>query len=66
MKSLKKKKIIRVNGFLMSLYKNRIVVTGGTGRFGSELKKIKNKYTLFFSQKRGIKYFKNRLYRKIS
>ena len=51
MKYLKKKKIIMVNGFLMSLYKNRIIVTGGTGRFGSELKKIKNKYTLFFPKK---------------
>ena len=51
MKSLKKKKIIRVNGFLMLLYKNRIVVTGGTGRFGCELKKIKNKYKLFFPKK---------------
>ena len=25
----------------LSFYKNRIIVTGGTGRFGSELKKIK-------------------------
>ena len=38
----------------MSLYKNRIVVTGGTGRFGKELKKIKNKYTLFFPKKERI------------
>ena len=27
----------------MFLYKNKIVITGGSGRFGSELKKIKNK-----------------------
>mgnify|MGYP004311292321 CR=1 FL=1 len=26
----------------MFLYKNRIVVTGGTGRFGNELMKIKH------------------------
>ena len=58
MKSLKKKKIIRVNGFLMSLYKNRIVVTGGTGRFGSELKKIKNEYTLFFPKKEELNILK--------
>ncbi len=35
----------------MFLYKNRIVVTGGTGRFGTELKKIKNKYKIFFPSK---------------
>ena len=58
MKSLKKKKIIRVNGFLMSLYKNRIIVTGGTGRFGSELKKIKNKYKLFFPKKEELNILK--------
>ena len=38
-------------GFLMYLYKNRIVVTGGTGRFGSELNKIKTKLNLFFPKK---------------
>ena len=35
----------------MYLYKNRIVVTGGTGRFGSELNKIKTKLNLFFPKK---------------
>jgi len=30
----------------MFLYKNKIVITGGSGRFGSKLKKIKNKYKL--------------------
>ena len=35
----------------MSLYKNKIVITGGSGRFGSELKKIKNKYKLLFPTK---------------
>ena len=36
----------------MFLYKNKIVITGGSGRFGSELKKIKNKYKLLFPNKR--------------
>ena len=35
----------------MSLYKNKIVITGGSGRFGSELKKTKNKYKLLFPNK---------------
>jgi len=35
----------------MSLYKNKIVITGGSGRFGSELKKIKNKYKLLSPNK---------------
>jgi len=35
----------------MFLYKNRIVITGGTGRFGLELKKIKSRYELFFPKK---------------
>jgi len=35
----------------MFLYKNKIVITGGTGRFGNELKKIKNKYNLIFPTK---------------
>ena len=35
----------------MFLYKNRIVITGGTGRFGLELKKIKSRYKLFFPKK---------------
>jgi dTDP-4-dehydrorhamnose reductase len=35
----------------MFLYKNKIVITGGTGRFGKELKKIKNKYNLIFPTK---------------
>ena len=42
----------------MSLYKNRIVITGGTGRFGQELKKIKNKYKLFFPQKSKLNILK--------
>ena len=39
------------SGFRMLLYKNKIVVTGGTGRFGQELKKIKSKYKFFFPKK---------------
>ena len=35
----------------MLLYNNKIVITGGTGRFGAELKKIKNKYKLIFPTK---------------
>ena len=35
----------------MLLYKNKIVVTGGTGRFGQELKKIKSRYEFFFPKK---------------
>ena len=52
MKYLKKKKILKENGFRMFLYKNRVVITGGTGRFGTELKKIKNKFNLFFPKQK--------------
>ena len=38
----------------MLLYKNRIVITGGSGRFGNELKKVKNKYNLFFPSKKNL------------
>ncbi|MDA9676750.1 sugar nucleotide-binding protein [bacterium] len=50
-------------------YKNRIVVTGGTGRFAIELKKTKNKYKLLFPTKKNLnilnlksiyKYLKNK------
>jgi len=58
MKFLKKKKNITVNGFLMLLYRNRIVITGGTGRFGNELKKIKSNYTLFFPKKEKLNILK--------
>ena len=47
-----------VGGFLMLLYKNRIVITGGTGRFGLELKKINNKYKLFFPKKSELNILK--------
>ena len=38
----------------MFLFKNKIVITGGTGRFGNELKKIKNKYNLIFPNKKKL------------
>tara|TARA_Y100000590_G_scaffold161362_1_gene185045 strand:- start:1001 stop:1720 length:720 start_codon:yes stop_codon:yes gene_type:complete len=44
----------------MLLYKNRIVVTGGTGRFAFELKKIKNKYKLFFPKKNELNILKTK------
>lgn len=42
----------------MLLYKNRIVITGGTGRFGNELKKIKSKYKLYFPKKNELNILK--------
>jgi len=42
------------NGFRMYLYKNRIVVTGGTGRFGKELSKAKTNLNLFFPNKKEL------------
>ena len=38
----------------MFLYKNKIVVTGGSGRFGSKLKKVRNKYKLLFPNKQKL------------
>ena len=35
----------------MFLYKNKIVVTGGTGRFGRALRKIKTKKNISFPTK---------------
>jgi len=42
----------------MFLYKNRIVITGGTGRFGLKLRKIKNRYKLFFPSKKELNILK--------
>ncbi len=42
----------------MLLYKNKIVITGGTGRFGEELKKVKSKYNLFFPKKTELNILK--------
>ena len=47
-----------VVGFHMLLYKKRIVITGGTGRFGQELKNIKNKFQLFFPKKNQLNILK--------
>ena len=49
---------MEVLGFLMLLYKNRIVVTGGTGRFAKTLKKIKTKYLVFFPSKTNLNILK--------
>jgi len=38
----------------MFLYKNKIVISGGTGRFGKELKKSKNEYKLIFPSKKKL------------
>ena len=38
----------------MSIYKKRIVFTGGSGRFGSLLKKNKFKYKVFFPSKKNL------------
>ena len=45
----------------MLLYKNRIIVTGGTGRFGKELKKVKSKYNIFFPKKNELNILKYNL-----
>ena len=42
----------------MFLYKNRILVTGGSGRFGTELQKIKNQYTLLCPSKKKFNILK--------
>ena len=42
----------------MLLYKNKIVVTGGSGRFASVLKKTKTKYNLFFPTKKQLNILK--------
>ena len=47
-----------VVGFHMLLYKKRIVITGGTGRFGQVLKNIKNKFQLFFPKKNQLNILK--------
>ena len=38
----------------MHLYKNRIVVTGGTGRFAQEIKKVKTKFNVYFPSKKEL------------
>ena len=40
-----------VSGYHMFLYKDKIVITGGSGRFGSVLKNTKNRYKIYFPKK---------------
>ena len=47
-------------GFRMLLYKNRIVITGGTGRFASSLKKVKTNYLTYFPTKSQLNILKER------
>ena len=42
----------------MLLYKNRIVVTGGTGRFANSLKKVKSKYLVYYPSKSSLNILK--------
>tara|TARA_B100001123_G_scaffold353309_1_gene405239 strand:+ start:485 stop:1204 length:720 start_codon:yes stop_codon:yes gene_type:complete len=44
----------------MLLNNKRIVITGGTGRFGLELKKTKNKYKIFFPSKKKLNILKTK------
>ena len=48
----------------MLLYKNKIVVTGGSGRFASVLKKTKTKYNLFFPTKKQLNILKPKTIKK--
>ena len=48
----------------MLLYKNKIVVTGGSGRFASVLKKTKTKYNLFFPTKNQLNILKPKTIKK--
>ena len=42
----------------MLLHKNRIVVTGGTGRFASALKRVKTKYSVLYPSKSSLNILK--------
>ena len=48
MKYLKKKINLKVSGFHMLLYKNKILITGGSGRFGKIFKKDSHKFKYDF------------------
>ena len=48
----------------MLLYRNKIVVTGGSGRFASVLKKTKTKYNLFFPTKKQLNILKPKTIKK--
>ena len=47
-------------GFHMLLYRNRIVITGGTGRFASSLKKINTKYLIYYPSKTHLNILKEK------
>lgn len=49
---------MEVFGFHMFLYKKRIVVTGGTGRFAQSLKKIITNYNVYFPSKNQLNILK--------
>ena len=42
------------DGFRMFLYKKKIIVTGGSGRFGTELKKTKNNFSMLYPSKKKL------------
>jgi len=48
----------------MYLYKNRIVITGGTGRFALEVKKVHINYKLYFPKKKELNILSTKLIRK--
>ena len=56
MRFYKKKKNLKESGFLMFLYKNKIVVTGGTGRFGTIIKNnaLNFKFNFLFPKKKEL------------
>ena len=43
-----------VSGYRMFLYKNKVVVSGGSGRFGNVMKMDKNNYKLFFPTRKEL------------
>jgi len=56
MKFLKKKRTIKASGFLMLVSKKKIVVTGGSGRFGKVLidKTKKKNFNIYFPKKKQL------------
>jgi dTDP-4-dehydrorhamnose reductase len=52
------------NGFRMYLYNNRIVITGGSGRFAQEVKKVNINYRLYFPKKKELDILNTKLIRK--
>ena len=49
----------------MILFKKKIVVTGGEGRFASVLKKTKSNYDYLFPSKKNFEYLKCKFNKKI-